>query len=173
MLLTDLLVAGIDYNAVERDKISNSSFLKPNLIEEVVGYEENDSFLDIDNTYLFDFNSISNIYETFTLKLKEEFEKNNISSNVYITSYDLISLLPESILFKLEVDNLYPTNYGTIVLDWEDDKSNDEFSLEIGNSCFGYFSEFDGEDRVIIEEVSFSPQEVSKLYKKIEEFYQR
>jgi hypothetical protein len=173
MLLTNLLLSGLDYNAVDRGRIINSNFLKPNLVEELVNYEENDSFLETNNTYLFNFNSISGVYQTISLKLKEEFEKNNISSDVYKTSYDLISLLPESILFKLEVDNVYPTNYGTVVLDWEDDKSNDEFSLEIGNDCFGYFSEFDGKDTINVEEVPFSSEEVNELHKKIEEFYQR
>ena len=143
MLLTNLLISGFDYNSVERERVINSNFLTSNLVEEVVYYEENESSFESKNTYLFDFNSISSVYQTISLKLKEEFEKNNISSDVYKTSYDLISLLPESVLFKLNEENLYPTNYGTLVLDWEDEKSNDEFSLEVGNNCFGYFSEFD------------------------------
>ncbi len=173
MLLTNLLLSGLDYNAVERGRIINSNFLMPNLVEEVVSYEDSDSFLETNNTYLFHFDSISSVYQTISSKLKEEFEKSNISSDVYKTSFDLISLLPESILFKLAEDNVYPTNYGTIVLDWEDNESNDEFSLEIGKDCFGYFSEFDGKDTINVEEVAFSSKEVSELHKKIEEFYQR
>jgi hypothetical protein len=173
MLLTNLLISGFDYNSVERERVINSNFLTSNLVEEVVYYKENESSFERQNTYLFDFNSISSVYQTISLKLKEEFEKNNISSDVYKTSYDLISLLPESILFKLKEDDLYPTNYGTLVLDWEDEKSNDEFSLEVGNNCFGYFSEFDGKDTINVEEVAFSTEEVNELHKKIEEFYQR
>lgn len=173
MLLANLILGGLDYNAVDRDRISNSNFLKPSLVEEVINYEESESLLETKSTYLFEFKGISSVYRTISLKLKEEFEKGSISSDVYKTSYNLISYLPESILFKLESDNVYPTNYGTVVLDWQDDKSLDEFSLEIGNSCFGYFSELDGKDVINVEEVSFSFEEVNELHNRIEEFYQR
>lgn len=173
MLLTNLLISGLDFNTVERKRIINSNFLTSNQVEEVVYYEDNESYLENQNTYLIDFNSISSVYQTLSLKLKEEFEKHTISSDVYKTAYDLISLLPETVLLKLNENNLYPTNYGTIVLDWEDEKSNDEFSLEVGNNCFGYFSEFEGKDTINVEEVTFTPEEVNKLHKGIEEFYQR
>lgn len=173
MLLTNLLISGLDFNTVERKRIMNSNFLTSSQVEEVIYYEDNESYLENQNTFLIDFNSVSNVYQTLSLKLKEEFEKKSISSDVYKTSYDLISLLPESVLFKLNEDNLYPTNYGTVVFDWEDEKSNDEFSLEVGNNCFGYFSEFDGKDTINVEEVAFTPEEVNELHKKIEEFYQR
>lgn len=172
MLVTSLLLSGLDYNAVGRSQTIKSNFSNPYLVEEVVSYKGIDDFLEAKNSYLLDFNSISDIYQTISLKLKDEFEKNSISADVYKTSYDLISLLPESILFRLREDNVYPTNYGTVVLDWEDDNSNDEFSLEIGNSCFGYFSERDGKDMINVEEVDFNSQEVSNLHKRIEEFYQ-
>lgn len=173
MLLTNLLLSGLDYNTAEKNRIINSNFLKPNLIEEIVTYEETDNFTETKNTYLFDFKGIKDVYQKISSILKDEFEKGSISSNVYKTSFDLVSLLPESVLIKLEDENVYPTNYGTIVFDWEDNNSNDEFSLEIGNSCFGYFSEFNGKDTINVEEVEFDYQEVNMLHKRIEEFYQR
>lgn len=173
MLLTNLLLSGLDFNTIKRKRIINSNFLTSNQVEEVIYYEDYESNLENQNTFLIDFNSVSNVYQNLSLKLKEEFEKHSISSNVYKTSYDLICLLPESVLFKLNEDNLYPTNYGTIVFDWEDENSDDEFSLEVGNNCFGYFSELDGKDIINVEEVAFTPEEVNELHKKIEEFYQR
>lgn len=173
MLLTNLLLGGLDYNIAEKGRIINSNFLIPNLIEEIVTHEESDSFIETKNIYLFEFKGIRDVYQNISTILKEEFENGSISSDVYKTSFDLVSLLPESVLIKLEEENIYPTNYGTIVFDWEDSNSNDEFSLEIGNSCFGYFSEFNGKDTINVEEVEFHSQEVNILHERIEKFYQR
>ncbi|WP_370425329.1 hypothetical protein [Tenacibaculum dicentrarchi] len=172
-LFVNLLVSGLDYNSLERKRINDSSFLTSSLVEEVVKYNQSEDYIKSSDTYLVDFLSVSNVYDSILEKLKEEFEENNISSSVYKTSFDVISLLPESILLKLEKENIYSTNYGTIVLDWEDLLSNDEFSLEVGNDCLGYFSEFEGKDTVNVEEVKFSSEEVNLLHKKIEDFYKR
>ena len=172
-LFTNLLVSGLDHGALERKRINDSNFLTSSIVQEVIEYDQSEDYINYSNTYLVDFISISRVYDSISERLKDEFEKNNISSGVYKTSFDLISLLPESILLKLELENIYPTNYGTIVLDWEDLVSNDEFSLEIGKDCLGYFSEFEGKDTVNVEEVKFSPEEVNILHNKIEHFYKR
>ena len=65
------------------------------------------------------------------------------------------------------------TDYGTIIFDWEDPNSSDEFSLEVGNNCFGYFSELEGKDVVNVQEVKSIPKEINRLSVKIQEFYAR
>lgn len=124
--------------------------------------------------YLLETSAQNDIYRSITIKLNSQFENKEISSNVYKTSFDVIQSLPESIIRKINLEDIYSTEYGTIVLDWQSFKknSNDEFSLEIGNNCMGYFYENDGEDMLNIQEVKTTDEEINILHKNIEAFFQ-
>mgnify|MGYP003591351189 CR=1 FL=1 len=177
MILSSFLLSGLDYQADKREKLKNRNFLIPSFSAEVLvsesEFEIDENIAEYSNCFLFDYIGISSIYKSVISKLKNEYEKNSISSNVYKTSYDLINLLPESVLYKLNLDNVYASKYGTLILDWEDNDSSDEFSLEIGNDCFGYFSEFKGKDSVNVEEVKYSIENVDSLHKDMEDFFNR
>lgn len=68
-----------------------------------------------------------------------------ISADVLSQCYSFIDNLYPSLLEQLEIDNVYSTPYGTVVLDWEKDVDN-AFSLEIGAKELGYFIEVNGTD---------------------------
>jgi len=55
---------------------------------------------------------------------------------------------------NFNINNLYESSYGTAILEYEIDNSN--FTIEIGEKSFGYFSEKDGDYLKIIDEVLIS-----------------
>lgn len=68
-----------------------------------------------------------------------------ISSEVLSRCFQLIDMLYPSLFEELEIDQVYSTDYGTVVFDWEKDVDN-VFSLEVGAQQIGYFIEVDGRD---------------------------
>ena len=173
LISTLFVTSGFDYNIDNRNRISTSSLLTSPIMEEVREFQINETVLNTQSAFLLDYISSSNIYSLIANILKDSFDSHKIRSNVYKTAFDIVNRLPESVLSKIDTEDIYPTNYGTIVLDWNYNNSDDEFSLEIGDSCFGYFSEYDGSDIVRVDEVEFSTQNISQLHSDIEEFYKR
>ncbi len=73
----------------------------------------------------------------------DNFGASIVSLSVISNAKVFIRKLPPFILSKLSVDDVTPTNYGTIVIDWYD--SNENFvSIEIGKTKMGGFYEFGG-----------------------------
>lgn len=178
MAYGSLFLSSFDYTAVEKNRIRSNSLLNPPYFNSVTITEpeknkREDLSSELYNIYLSKYEGLSSIYKPITDQLENEFEKKNISQNVYKTSFDIINSLSESILFKLSLDNIYPSKYGTLILDWEDENSNDEFSLEIGNNCFGYFSELNGKDTFNIDEAEYNQENINLLQKRIQEFFNR
>ena len=174
-ILENLLLSGFDYSVTEKKRILPTNLLGKNRIENVRDFDENKNQFNFfaDDVLLIDFSDNESIYSKVEKKLKISFDDNLISANVYKTSFNLINEIPESVLFLLDFDNIYPTKYGTLVLDWGIENSTDEFSLEIGNECFGYFYELNGKDIANVQEVKFNYKEVNNLYTKIEDFYKK
>ena len=75
-----------------------------------------------------------------------------ISSKVLINSHNFLNILSPSLLEELDLNNVYSTPYGTLVLDWEKDSDN-VFSLELGADKIGYFMEVDGIDEKKVDNV--------------------
>lgn len=178
MAYGSLFLSSFDFTAVEKKRIRSNSLLNPPYFNSVVITEpeknkwEEELSSELPNIYLSNYESLS-VYKPITNQLKNEFEKKHISQNVYKTSFNIINSLSESVLFKLSLDNIYPSKYGTLILDWEDENSNDEFSLEIGNNCFGYFSELNGKDTFNIDEAEYNKENINLLQKRIQEFFNR
>ncbi|MFN0034731.1 MAG: hypothetical protein ACKVUS_06685 [Saprospiraceae bacterium] len=59
---------------------------------------------------------------------------------VFQNTYLFLNLLPIDISLTLLPDNISPTPYGTLQLDWQ--KNNALLSVEIGTSKIAFFSEF-------------------------------
>ena len=53
-------------------------------------------------------------------------------------SLQIINFLSPSILYYLDSENIYPTKFGTIIMDWEF-SNNNLLSLEIAKKSIGYF----------------------------------
>jgi len=77
----------------------------------------------------------------------------NVSAEVLNQSIKVLESLYPSFYEKLSDNDIYPSNYGTIIFDWE--KSADEiFSLEIGKNSLGYFIEKNEVDEKQVESLS-------------------
>ncbi|WP_431107745.1 hypothetical protein [Winogradskyella poriferorum] len=69
----------------------------------------------------------------------------HISQGVLLNSLNVFNSLYPSIVNKIDIENVYRTNYGNMVVDFE--KNNgDVFSLEISANSIGYFIEVNGKD---------------------------
>lgn len=128
--ITSMLMSlSTDYrkNSYLANVISNESYY----VEEIYqGTQKNyfDDFLCFDNI-----SKIKNqIFQLLNLK--------EISADVHNNAYNLLVNLPEFILDKIDIENIYTSQYGTVMIDFEFSESN-IFSLEIGKNSVGYFSE--------------------------------
>lgn len=72
-------------------------------------------------------------------------DENRFSANVLALTYAFVESLYPSMIEQLDLEDIYTTDYGTVIFDWEKDKDN-IFSLEIGASQIGYFIEVNGID---------------------------
>ncbi len=123
-------------------------------IEHVSDFEEID---DLKNAYFLYNKKFSSKIELIKEQLNSFLINSDvdlkISSDVYNNSYSIIEELYPSIYDSLSLDDIYPSNYGTLIFDWEKE-NGDIFSLEIGSESLGYFIEVDGRDQKQIDEIT-------------------
>jgi len=100
-------------------------------------------------------------------KLAENWDGNGASTPNHQTLVNARKFIVESIakedilLENLEVDNITPTPYGTIVFDWEIDKNI--VSVEIGDTEIGFFTDFtNSADNTISEDEFFNERKLPK-----------
>lgn len=91
---------------------------------------------------------------------------NTISSEIIDNTLKLIELLPPSILYYLKAENIYPSDFGTIIMDWEFDKEN-LFSLEIAKKSIGYFVELNGKNHKQVDRISFTDENINTIVSSI------
>ena len=92
-----------------------------------------------------------------------------IGQEVFNNSLKIIDDLYPSLSQELNVDKLYPTSYGTVIMDWE--KGNgDIFSLEIGSKSIGYFIEKNGRDIKQVDEKEIVSNTLEELFTDLETF---
>ena len=99
-------------------------------------------------------NIIKKIDKIATLENKwNNLKTPKISSEIIRNYLQIINALSPSILYYLDSENIYPTKFGTIILDWEFNNNN-LLSLEIAKNSVGYFMEKNGKDYKEVEEIS-------------------
>lgn len=140
--ITSMLMSlSTDYrkNSYLASVISNDSYY----VEEIFQVTQKNYFEDFlcsDNI-----NIIKNkIFQLLNLK--------EISADLHNNAYNLLVNLPEFILDKIDVENIYTSQYGTLMVDFEFFDSN-IFSLEIGKKSVGYFSEIDSSTYIFCDEL--------------------
>jgi hypothetical protein len=83
-----------------------------------------------------------------------------------MNSRNFVRVLPSAVIEELDKDNVVPTPYGTVVLDWE--RNGDLVSVEIGESKLGFFSESRGKESLKISEANFNanalPSELNSAF---------
>lgn len=78
--------------------------------------------------------------------------KKGLSFGVIDQCLFLIDELNPLSLKEIDLENIYPTELGTVIFDWEKDRDN-VFSLEIGLKSIGYFIEVEGKDVKQVDDV--------------------
>lgn len=100
-----------------------------------------------------DYSSIKSYGDEIKEEIKSisEYEENwdsfgamQISSTVINNTINIVDSIFPSLLEKLNKDDIYPSKYGTIILEWIFD-ANNIFSLEVGRETVGYFYEIAGD----------------------------
>lgn len=67
-----------------------------------------------------------------------------IRKEVYANTSRIIYELPEFAILKIENDDFYASNNGTVLFEFEDKNTDSIFSLEIGRESLGYYAELNG-----------------------------
>lgn len=97
-----------------------------------------------------------------------------ISSDVINNSLDIVNLLRPTVLYHLSPENVYPSQFGTIIMDWDFGNGN-LFSLEIAKNSVGYFTESDGDpqiqkDRINFNSDDFNSEIINSIHQDIAQF---
>lgn len=88
---------------------------------------------------------------------------------VIFNSLKFIKFLPDVLIDELNISNITPTPYGTIVFDWK--SGEDEISVEIGETDIGFFSEINGDSSLFVPSVKFSESNIpTELYLAFKKF---
>jgi hypothetical protein len=96
-----------------------------------------------------------------------------LSQQVISNCLKFVESLPEFVQERLDLDDITPTSYGTIVADWRNE-SGEVISTEIGESTFGFFTEFNSPgEQLSIDRIDFNENALplalfkafNKLYK--------
>lgn len=84
----------------------------------------------------------------------EELDLEISNRKVKKNAIEIIRNLPALFIMNFDITNLYKSSYGTAILEYEINNSN--FTIDIGENSFGYFSEVNGEFLTINEEVTIN-----------------
>lgn len=100
----------------------------------------------------------------------------SLSIDVRRNSINIIERLSTIFIDNISDDNLYPSSYGTFIIEFE--KNNSIFSLEVGKNSIGYFSEINGNTVHFQEEINIENFEeldliVGDLNKVFFDFYSK
>lgn len=112
--------------------------------------------VDLKTTYYLYNNSVNSKIDFIKKQLEYLLKTNDtdlkIGTEVYNNSYFIFEELYPSILEHLSIEDIYTSNYGTLIIDWEKE-NNDVFSLEIGSEYLGYFIEVNGNDEKQVDKI--------------------
>jgi hypothetical protein len=109
------------------------------------GYSNYDHFyeskvLDLESSFIVEHDFEDNSYKANLLKsLNSWFDRENLSTDVYNNLYTILDELPEEIINMVDIDNIYVSDTGTVIVDIYNDGG--VFSLEIGRTKVGYFAD--------------------------------
>lgn len=122
----------------------------------------------------FDIN-VSNKTSVIAENIRRNIYSNNngekLSDEVRIQALNVLDMLFPNMLVELDEDDIYITDYGTLIFDWEKDIDN-VFSLELGAEHIGYFIEVDGIDEKQVDVINLEDAKES-LLKDLNRFLER
>jgi hypothetical protein len=97
--------------------------------------------------------NISLIKKSLSVYLQD----NGVKDNVKINTYHLIENLFHLYMDKIDLESIYLSNWGTVLIDFE--KDNNIFSIEIGSKSIGYFSEINSKTEHFCEEAFINSED--------------
>ena len=98
--------------------------------------------IDLESSFIQEFDFEDNSYKYNLLKsINTLLEKDSISIDVLNNLYSLIDELPEEVINLIDMDNIYVSEIGTVIIDIYNEEGL--FSLEVGRTKVGYFAEID------------------------------
>lgn len=107
-----------------------------------------------------------NFYDNLVKSLVDE----NISPDVFNNALKIYNALPTYVSTNISINDIYNSNVGTIIMDFEIDFDN-VFSLEVGKSEIGYFSEINSQTVSFCRNTSIDETSIRKLNSELENFY--
>lgn len=78
-----------------------------------------------------------------------------INADVINNALNIVNLLRPTVLCHLSSENVYPSKFGTIIMDWDFGDGN-LFSLEIAKKSIGYFTEFNDDPQIQVDNIPFN-----------------
>jgi hypothetical protein len=149
-------------------------FRRYEYINQHIGYDtEIESIIvdetDIDLKTCYYLNNISGNYceiiKNQLINFANKLDKSNseISYDVLNQSLNLIDNIYPSLVEKLNIENVYTSSYGTVILDWEFSGDN-LFSLEVGKDSIGYFIEKKGEDFKEVDSLGLKDNDIKNTF---------
>lgn len=85
----------------------------------------------------------------------------SIDEITIINSKKFLGALPEHVVDNVDLDDITPTPYGTIVIDWRN-SLGEMVSTEIGKNTFGFFSEFSDNESPKVDSVNFNENSIPR-----------
>jgi hypothetical protein len=103
-----------------------------------VVYQDTPFFLENRSETIFEKleNNIRNL-RTVNYSIDSDIRK-YISPETISNALNLLNYMPSSVIYSLNVENVYLSDYGTIILEW-DNEQKEVFSIDIGKNKIGYF----------------------------------
>lgn len=90
----------------------------------------------------------------------------SVDASVVSNVRDFLNQIDEDLLEYLDMEDILPTPYGTITLDFE--KNNDTISIEIGESKIAFFTDFENKENIKLDGVNYRnsmiPPELRKAF---------
>lgn len=145
MLITaTVILAGLSAD------VRRQSFLESYINDDLTYYVE---YLHNKQEFLNDF-YLDHSNESKRITMLEELDLEISNRKVKKNAIEIIRNLPALFIMNFDITNLYKSSYGTAILEYEINNSN--FTIDIGENSFGYFSEVNGEFLTINEEVTIN-----------------
>lgn len=87
----------------------------------------------------------------------------NLEPTIINNALNIINQIPPSILYHLRPENIYPSKYGTLILDWEFYDENNIVSFEVAKNSIGYFVEKDGKNIKQVDEITLNDDNIAHI----------
>lgn len=87
----------------------------------------------------------------------------NLDPIIINNALNIINQIPPSILYHLRPENIYPSKYGTLILDWEFNDENNIVSFEVAKNSIGYFVEKDGKNIKQVDEITLNDDNIDHI----------